>query len=654
MFEPRFAIVVALLVACRGAAPSVEPPTDVGSGGSGSAAPEPKPRVGPHSGAIERIAITDDATAAYTIDTFGQGRLWPTLDGTREPIVVRGGRPIRVVLAKTDDGLLAASLDQAGGLELVRFDRDGTTRGHVVLPPEPGFVDALAVPGGILAQRRDEALVWYDAGGRARGLITAEPGERIAALAVRHGRVIAAVTAADGGVSLRWIVVRSALAWGPRQPMRASIAAPIALSPSGTKVAAIDAATQRFAVVDLVTGEAILAKSEDTVAMLEAPVMGFLDDATAVFSDTRGTWWWTLERGDPWATGRRSAPSEMSDVAVGDGVMLDASSANLTLTTFTRMRWLGYRDIGPSVLWATATGVATRRGAKSAWFDRELRERVAEVPRSAVVEAVVGERHLVVSDASHVTVRDVQTKEEVLVGVYAEAVTVAVDPASTTLFVMTHDRLERFQIRSSPLVLTRLPGFALAKGVTRFDPIDPTVANGIVAVVSTVEQANRRVHWYREVDGATTEVHSVLLDARSVPFGTDARGVLYFRDQTNLLVMADPEHPNRTLPLFADEVTTGTPRPDGTLLVVASATSITAIDTVTGVVRWNVFVPGIETLEFSSDGATLFATAQSGMLSLDPATGTRLGTACGWNFGLHDEDTTPQVFGVPNLCAGLE
>jgi hypothetical protein len=43
---------------------------------------------GGHGASIDALAVSDDRTAALSQDAFGGTRLWPTLDGRREPVVV--------------------------------------------------------------------------------------------------------------------------------------------------------------------------------------------------------------------------------------------------------------------------------------------------------------------------------------------------------------------------------------------------------------------------------------------------------------------------------------------------------------------------------------------------------------------------------------
>lgn len=387
-------LVLALLVACNG---GESRHAEDGSGSTSTPMLDEAPPTAVHSGPIENVAVTDDGSAAYTIDTFGRGRLWLALDGTREPILTRGGRAKRVVLGRTDEGFVVALLDGPGGLELVRLDRDGRTRGHVSLAPDPGFVDVVAVRDGVLVHRRDEWLVWYDAGGRKRGQIAPEPGERIAGIAARRGRVIVALVRGESRrITSRWIELGRTLAWGAPQPLRRELEAPIALSPSGTRLAGIDVATKRFEIVDLTSGKAMYASRRGSSMATGRATAGFLDDHTAVLTDTRGTTWLSLGAKDPWAS-PRGTPSDLSNVAIGDGVMLDASSTSLTITTASSVKYLGYRAVGPGQLEATGDGVAIEHRGTALWLDRELRARVPTEEEKTIAsynESVETPRHM--------------------------------------------------------------------------------------------------------------------------------------------------------------------------------------------------------------------------------------------------------------------
>src|SRR5262245_60147358 len=54
----------------------------------------------PHGSRIVNVAVADTGDAALTADVLGELRLWPTLDGTREPVVVRGPRARQLAIAR--------------------------------------------------------------------------------------------------------------------------------------------------------------------------------------------------------------------------------------------------------------------------------------------------------------------------------------------------------------------------------------------------------------------------------------------------------------------------------------------------------------------------------------------------------------------------
>lgn len=653
-------LLTALLGAACGNSDSAKRAPTTGSGSAAPVAPVEAPMTGPHSGAIERIGVTDDGKAAYSIDTFGQARLWLALDGTKEPIVARGGRALQVAFGRTDTGFVAALLDEAGGIDLVRFDADGRTRGHAGIAPEPAFDQVLATNGGILARRRDQKLVFYDAGGHERGQISPEPGERIAGLAVRRDRAIAAlVDASTGTTMLRWIVFGDRVAWGTRLSLKVGIETPIGLSPSGTKLAAIDPATMQFEIVDLRTGEVLYAKGADLIPRAKGGSVGFLDENSALYTDDQATTWWQIETKDPWATSQRGTPSD-SDVAIGDGVMLDSSSTSLTITTPTSVRYLGYRDVGPSVLWATPSGIAMQRDTKTVWLDRDLEPRDTHVGGTATVLAVLGDHLLAIADSRRVYVQDTQTKEEKTIGTYDEAPAALFEPSSDVLVITTTKHVERFRVESAPLRVTTLAPLT-PSSFGWLAPIDPRSANGIVGVTTTMLLGENGGHpsldWFLEGTGAdpvARRASGVRLPDEGVPIGADRAGVVYFLDRVHLrLSMIELDKPVRTVPLTS-EIATAIPSLDGTFVIAATASELFSLDANTGERGWVLALPGIDALKLSTDGATLFASSQGGLVSIDARNGSRIATACGWNFGLHDDKVSAQVFSVPNLCAGLE
>src|SRR6185312_2501949 len=144
-------IVIAALTACSGSTTAPDaaepPPTEI---------PTLRPIIrGAHGNAIDIVAATADGRAAVTQDAEGNTRLWPTLDGTAEPIVLRIAAAAELAIARDGDAVLVGSLDPAGGLQLLRVARDGTPRVRVGLT---GVEQLAATSHELLALRDDQTI----------------------------------------------------------------------------------------------------------------------------------------------------------------------------------------------------------------------------------------------------------------------------------------------------------------------------------------------------------------------------------------------------------------------------------------------------------------------------------------------------------------
>src|SRR6185436_1132961 len=150
-------------------------------------------QVAAHDGEIATIAATDDGAVAVTVDRRGGMRLWPSLDGKRPPVVVRSdasGGAVLLAVARDGGDLVIAEADAVGQLAVIRTTADGAAISEARIDLERAVVALHATAHGFVALRDDQRLVGVDLRGARLGTVTASPGERIAELASRRGRLL--------------------------------------------------------------------------------------------------------------------------------------------------------------------------------------------------------------------------------------------------------------------------------------------------------------------------------------------------------------------------------------------------------------------------------------------------------------------------------
>src|SRR5262245_988413 len=88
-------------------------------------APHVPPHPAPSPGAITGIALMDAGDAAFTLDSAGEARLWPVLDGSRQPVPVTIPAALDVALARAGTGFVVGLVDHAGLGRLIVLGGDG-------------------------------------------------------------------------------------------------------------------------------------------------------------------------------------------------------------------------------------------------------------------------------------------------------------------------------------------------------------------------------------------------------------------------------------------------------------------------------------------------------------------------------------------------
>jgi hypothetical protein len=121
-----------------------------------------------HSGSIDRVALAPDGGGALTRDLVGGTRLWPALDGSREPVVVPMRSPQTFSLARNATGWTIFAVDASGGAKIFVSDAKDHIDGRGELPPFQPLIEGHVLPGGkhVLALFRDHSIRLLDVAGK--------------------------------------------------------------------------------------------------------------------------------------------------------------------------------------------------------------------------------------------------------------------------------------------------------------------------------------------------------------------------------------------------------------------------------------------------------------------------------------------------------
>lgn len=622
---------------------------------------EPIAKGVPHGGPISEAAVTEQGDAALTFDSFGSVRLWPALDGTRTPVPLSLVAPKQLALSHAGRDLLAAVLDEAGAVDLLRFGRDGSLRGRVQLPAEVAYEQVLGLDDGVLVRAADHSIEWLSADGESRGKVVADPSHRIVAITARRG-VALAITSDGATHQLRWLhLVGNRLAWGPSVVMPTGVHEDdVALSPSHRRIAIVVPGGT------LVVYEIGLALTQvgRTLAVGGDVDIGFIDDDHVAVMNTARWQWWTAPPkppaiDDPWdvpSTPVLPMPEleeRSSGGAVADGLAVTGFGASLALLGRDRARYLGYRaqGIGPlgaasSSLWVNMTG------SRVAWFDDRLAlRRDIELRNEShgpwMYATPIGDRHVVTHSArSVVQLVDVDKPDDpITLGTYDRVDRIVFEPASGLLGIGSERTLHRFRLDLAANAVTPLPPLRVAAARSSFYVLDPARAGGAVAITVGWESdhaTNQSITLYRE-DGTK---HRIKQLAGNV-IGVAADGTLYLHDRGRIETWRGTK---RIASVAATELDTPMAvTRDGTRFAARAGHDIVVLDA-HGAEQWRKTVWGASQLVFTRDGKQLAVGAHGGIVMLATETGERNALECGWSFELSTTPPSTNTLGAAPVC----
>ncbi len=661
-----------VLVACGGGADPPAAPPVTSSTPSAKAVVQPPigPSTGMHGAAIELVAVADSGDAAVSADTTGALRLWPSLDGTREPVVVTGSRPHALDIARDVDGYVIANHDAARGLELLRLDARGVVRTRVKIATEPAVEQVELTSEGALVLRADQTIELYDMAGMQRARLVPDPGTRISAIVGRAGRVLA-IVGDHKAVHARWIDVGTAT-WGamsPKLPIDPS--RPVALSPDHTRIvgslrnklrtpAFVDLASGKQEPTDLCATLTDDARRESSLADDGAPVfdeflptaLGFIDASTVACLASGRLVWWKTDGVEIPANADGAALPGVLEPAIGSRRVVGSLGSQLAVFDPGTPRYLGYSFRELSHLRMTPIGILIGKGDQAPLLlDGSLHELVRyPLPKGDLEWAdllPLDERYVlrmsarkVMADAwgsaYQITVFDM-TKGIVHQQLpnLAQEVTLAYEPA--THLLSTSDGPTNLLLRYDPTTHSFGERFEVHEPVAlrAIHLLDPALSGGLVAL--TIEDRNDGVTIGElhgdDLHGPTIRVrrtYSVQGQLRSV----DRSGRVYMQGAaaTDVVVHARGTQFARLAGLGGMALR---PSPDARHVTAFRDQKVRLL-TVEGGVVWDVALWGSADIDWTS-GGELIARFPAGLARLDRATGTLRERQCGWSFGIADK-----------------
>jgi hypothetical protein len=570
--------------------------------------------------AIRTLAVTDDGGVAVSVGGRGGMRLWPSLDGKREPVVVRSEvGATQLAIARDGSELVIAAGGAMGQLELIRTTALGVPLARAALDLGRGILALYATPRGFVGWRDDQTFVavdlhgaWIEAASSGpprgpagqpaagRSVLAASPGEHVAGLASRRGRLLAFVDV-DGRTRGRWIEVGDRLAWGSETATLPIDPAHAVLAPGLLRVAAPTKDRTDIVVVDLSRGHVIARPRRGEPPSRERRPVGFIDDRTLEIVDEGMQGWWhagALTWPGPGRVQGGSAVATDRYIVAADrgGLRLDRPDASKVLG-FAMASVVSAQRSGHG--WVVAGGATTLR------LDDQFRAR----GRFPVPDDLLGELHNVaLLDAGHSLVRigstiyviDLARPDKLDVGRMAEG-EVSYEPTTHLLAIAGEHGLwlarynpKRHELDAEAEVTGEPRGIVL---------LDPELSGGKVALVLAQDASTATITEIRGIDFAA-----------AVPL---REGRTYKRTLPEL-----PEPQDHSGDAVARRLGLApAPRhhvsPDGALVAIAGNGRITLRER-DGAVRWSVAQPGAVDVAWSSLGELV--AFGSGMARVDTAT----------------------------------
>jgi hypothetical protein len=560
------------------------------------------------SGATRAVAVTHDGTTAVSADVDGHVRLWPSLDGSLEPVVVAMRRPVSLAIVRNGDNLAIAGIDGAGQLEIVQVGllRQPLWRRPVELSRP--VIDLRATQVGFLVETDDQHLAFVDTEATVKGEVEPPPGTDIAAIAVNSDRMLALLSS-DGAVHGRWLVVPYNLEWGDQTAKLPISPRAIALSPDSTMLAGtvVDSSATRLVVIGIEHANRRAISGDDQSDPAMRPVR-WLDNGTLLVEGTQQLTVWAIE---PETKSLDVVSSLEPGPAAIDGGATAVVGAGAELMLADRAgtaHFLGFRFPNPSLFAAGRRSLLASDGQRVLRIGEDLRAHASyDLSRfnpsvTATVLALLDQTHVLMETYRSQLELQIVALDTLEVTPIDEPGWYGYDPAAH-LAAFAHDKTVRFR-RFDPKTATFGPAAELA---TESNSTSVAFIDGVASVTT-----------YTDTGYVTRTVTRIRPEKATLTVAQTHKQSFTAQPETMLGPAAPP---------FWRSVKS----PDGTLTARLGSNRISLRDA-EGNVRWTVAANGAYDLEWMQSGELLAIGA--GLASIDVDSGAFAVRRCGWEFGL--------------------
>ncbi len=587
---------------------------------------------GTHGSEIRELAMTDDGLAALSVDADGKLRLWPALDGSREPVAIAAPDAAQVALARDGEGFAIAVIDRAGTLAILRTSSHGVLRARDQVTLDIAVTSVTATAASFFALRADGVLDCYAPDASLAGRLAPRTGERIRGVLYRAGAALALIVTGEliDDAHGRWIELASGAHWGadveslPVEPAHA------ALSPDHRSVAGTILGEHGFRerVFDLATGasRSLGGGTGRVIGFIEPDVVAVALETTIGFFDHKGEQIPRAEIAMPLENAAGQLAAAVNAPCAGDHRVAGAFGVELAVMRPGDIGYLGYREPEPTRITVAPTGVALGHPASHVLIDRDLHTRtLLELPAPVWARPTKWIDILPLDDRYTLALAESELGGhwiEVLAGTGGAGPPIAVTDLRIAYELATHLLAttapdEIHLQRLDPASGTFGPAMVLSgcHGAIEVTLLDPALAHGAVASYRCELQLGE----IRAEDLAPVIAPRPRRPLIGEYAAVDRTGHIY-SDRDPLVAALDRDldaahAPSRTI----------RPSADGALVAGFTPSRLALAN------RWTIALDGITDVQWSH--GELFVLAH-GLARVDLADGHLVARQCGWRFGL--------------------